>query len=136
MKKLIGTCVAEVDRYPLDVYSISHLISGIISYYISFFIFLFFMNELSAIFLSYVVALVGGLIWEFLENITFVEVKRNKRQDSPINSLTDVVLVFLGSIVGVYTYNFWYNYWMINIVLLASLFTAYGVARIITEKNS
>ena len=88
----------------------------------------------AAVFLSYVVALVGGLIWEFMENITLVDMKRNKRADSPVNSLMDVLLVFFGAIIGAFTYDLWAN-WIINIILLGSLFVAYGIGRIITEKN-
>ena len=124
-----------MDKYPLDVYSISHLIAGIISYYISFFIFFFFRNALAAVFLSYVVALIGGLVWEFYENILIIDMKRNKRQDSPINSLTDVLLVFFGSIIGAYTYDLWYTNWIVNVIILGASFVLYGVGRIITEKN-
>ena len=135
MKKIIGTSVDEVDKYLFDCFSISHLICGIILYYISFWLFMFFMYSLSAIFLSYICALVGGLVWEFAENTSLVDMKRNKRQDSPINSLMDVVLVFLGSIIGAYTYNLWPKLWVFNIMLLSALFVVYGVARILTEKN-
>lgn len=135
MKKIIGTCIADVDRYPFDCFSISHLVSGIISYYISFFLFCFFMDELSAVFLSYVVALVGGLAWEFIENINLVDMKRNKRADSPVNSLMDVLLVFFGSIIGVYTYGFWASNWIVNVIILGALFVLYGIARILTEKR-
>ena len=124
-----------MDRYPLDVYSIAHLIAGVITYYIGFFLFLFYIDPLSAIFLSYICALVGGLVWEFIENINLVDMKRNKRADSPVNSLMDVLLVFLGAILGAYTYDLWDTNWIFNIILLGALFAFYGAGRIITEKN-
>ena len=58
--------------------------------------------------------------------------KRNKRQDSPINSLTDVVLVFLGSIAGCYKYELGF---MFNIILITILIVLHGVARLFTEKK-
>ena len=90
------------------------------------------MIPLSAMFLSYLVAIVGGLIWEFIENINLVDMKRNKRQDSPINSLTDVILVFFGALIGCFTYN---TDWISKIILIGSLVLAYFIARILTEKN-
>ena len=137
IKKIIATCVKEVDICPLDCFSISHVNSGIISYYISFWLFaiIFKMDSLLAILLSYLCCLVGGLIWEFFENICIVDMKKNKREDSPVNSLMDVLLVFFGSIIGAYTYDLWIDFWIFNIVLLAALFESYGITRIITEKN-
>ena len=93
------------------------------------------MNALASVFLSYVVALISGLVWEFYENIFIIDMKRNKRQDSPINSLTDVILVFFGSIIGAYTYDLWYTNWIVNVIILGASFILYGVGRIITEKN-
>ena len=93
------------------------------------------MIPLSAILLSYICSLVGGLIWEFFENICIIDMKANKRQDSPINALTDVVLVFLGSIVGCYTYELWELCWMFNVILITGLLVLYKVARLFTEKK-
>lgn len=123
--------------YPLDLCSISHFISGIIAYFISFWLFtnIFNIIPFSAILLSYICSLVGGLIWEFFENIFIIDMKKNKRQDSPINSLTDVVLVFLGSIVGCYTYYLWELCWIFNVILIAGLLVLYKVARLFTEKK-
>ena len=123
-----------MDIYPFDCFSINHFIGGIISYYIGFFLFSFFMSSLSAVFLSYVCCLVGGLIWEFFENICIIDMKENG-QDSPVNALMDVLLVFFGSILGAYTYGLWSTNWIINIVILSSLLICYGIARIITEKE-
>ena len=133
--KIFGTKLTEVDLYPLDFFSISHFVSGIIAYYISFFLFveIFKMIPLSAILLSYVCAFVGGLIWEFFENIFIIDMKENKRQDSPINSLMDVVLVFLGSIVGCYTYEL---DWIFKILLISGLFIAFMISKILTVKNT
>ena len=133
--KIFGTKLTEVDLYPLDFFSISHFVSGIIAYYISFWLFyeIFNMNSLSAILLSYVCSLVGGLIWEFFENICIIDMKENKRQDSPINSLTDTVFVFLGSIAGCCTYEL---DWIFKILLIGGLFIAFMISKILTVKNT
>ena len=131
IRKFIGSCIEDIDRYPLDFCSINHFISGIIAYFIGFWLFykIFGMNHLSAILLSYVCSLLGGLIWEFFENIFIIDMKKNKRQDSPINSLTDVVLVFLGSILGCYTFELGL---MFNTILITGLLVLYGLARLFT----
>lgn len=75
-------------------------------------------------------------MWEFIENINLVDMKRNKRADSPVNSLMDVLLVFFGAIIGACTYDLWYtNWWIVNVIILGASFILYGVGRIITEKN-
>jgi len=93
------------------------------------------MDEFSSILLTYLCVLVGGLIWEFFENICVVDMKKNKRQDSPINAITDILLVFLGGIVGCCTYKLWEICWIFNIILLGGLLVSYGIARLFTEKN-
>ena len=93
------------------------------------------MEKMSAVFLSYIVAFAGGFIWEFWENTIGITSKRNKSQDSPINSLIDIILVFFGSIMGAYMYDLWTNYWIINIAIIGSLFVAYGISRILMERK-
>ena len=132
MKKIIGTSVEEIDRYPLDCFTINHLTSGLIGYFIAFWLFSFFLGSLSAVLLSYLAVILGGLIWEFVENIKLLDMKRNMRADSPINSLTDVLLVFIGGIIGCYCY---ITDWMFKIILIGLLVLAYAIARIYTEKN-
>lgn len=94
------------------------------------------MNSLLAILLSYLCCLVGGLIWEFFENICIVDMKKNKREDSPVNSLMDVLLVFLGAIIGCCTFDLWKIHWIFYIVLIGGLLVLYSIARIFTEKNN
>ena len=132
MKKILGTCVRDIDKYALDCFSISHLNAGILGYLISFWLFDFFLLALSAIFLAYLTVILSGLFWEFLENTWLVEAKRNHRPDSPINALTDILLVFLGSVIGCICYN---THWIFKLTLIGSLVLAYGIARIWTEKN-
>ena len=132
MKKFIATSIDEVDTLPLDCFSISHLNAGILTYFICYWLFIFFIEPLSAIFLSYLTATIGGLIWEFVENISLIDMKRNERQDSPINTLVDVLLVFLGSVIGCILYN---TDWIFKIILIGSLILVYFIARILTEKN-
>ena len=91
---------------------------------------------MSAMFLSYICAFVGGFIWEFWENTVGIRTKRNKTQDSPINSLLDVILVFFGSIMGAFTYDLWNpTDWIINIIIIGSLFAVYGIGRILMERK-
>ena len=93
------------------------------------------MDDWSPIFLSYLCAFVGGFIWEFWENTIGITSKRNKTQDSPINSLLDIVLVFFGSIIGAFIYDLWLPHWIINILIIGSLFIAYGIGRILMERK-
>ena len=132
MKKIIATSTDEIAILPIDCYSISHLNAGILAYFICYWVFIFFIEPLSAMFLSYLTATVGGLIWEFTENIFLIDTKPNKQVDSPINSLTDVALVFLGSVIGCIL---WDTDWIFKIILIGSLVLVYLIARILTKKN-
>ena len=131
--KIIGTKVEEVDQYLLDCFSFSHLNGGIIAYYISFWILNLFMNSLPALLITYIVIFLGSIIWELIENMPLVEMKRNHRPDMVVNSQTDTLLVFLGGIIGCYTN---YTNWIIKIIIIGSLFLAYTITRILTELKS
>lgn len=133
MKKIIATCVADIDTFPLDCFSISHFNGGIIAYYIAFWILEFFLIPLTACHIASISVMIGSIFWEIIENTILVNMKRNKRCDSAVNTQTDTLLVFLGEMVGLATYN---TDWIFKIILIGSLFLAYTTTRILTELNS
>ena len=133
MKKLIATSVADIDTLPLDCFSISHFNGGIIAYYIGFWILQFFFIGTTACLVALLSTFIGSIFWEIVENTILVDMKRNKRSDSAVNTQADTVLVFLGGMVGFTTY---YTHWIVKIVLIGSLFLAYIIARILTELHS
>ena len=128
--KIIGTKVEEVDQYLIDCFSISHINGGIITYYINFWILDLFMDSLLALLITFIVIFLGSIIWELIENVPLVNIKRNHRPDMVVNSQADTLFVFLGGIIGCYTIHI---DWIFKIILIGSLILAYVITRVITE---
>ena len=130
--KLFGTKRNEISLYPLDCFSFLHIISGIIFYLIGFWLFSIFMLGILAIFLTYICLFLGGIVWEIAENTILIDAKMFEQYDTPLNSQVDVLLVFLGGIIGCYCYIL---NWMFTIILIGSLFVAFIVSKVLTLKN-
>ena len=101
--KLLAQNKNEMGIKPIDVYSTSHILMGVVSYLL----FLCFLsiwywegNDLRWITLTSVI--VWGVLWEFLENFLLIKLKLKfaNRKDSLENSLTDIVFTMIGAIIG------------------------------------
>lgn len=128
--KLIGTTEKEISKYAFDYYSILHLISGIISYFIGFWLLNIFFAEILAILICYICLFIGGIIWEIAENSILISMKVFEKRDFIINSQADVLLVFLGGVIGCITYNW---IWIAKIILIGGLFIAFTLGKIFTK---
>lgn len=104
LKKIIAQNKSEISQKPFDIYTISHILMGIISYMVFYsFLDTFFpaliINDVKWI--SVISVLIWGLLWEFIENFALINtrLKVNKIEDSLRNSLTDVVATGVGGFI-------------------------------------
>lgn len=106
INEFIATSVDEVGISALDFFSIGHICMGI---GIFLFLSLFYTIPMSKddgsqvilpLWLVWILTMVLGIAWEFLENILFIElgIKFEGRQDSIINIITDISLVGVGGL--------------------------------------
>ena len=116
IRKIVAQNKSEMTQKPIDVYTIPHVLMGIVSY-IVFFLFLSlffddfntayiflspFFKSIDVKYISIISVLFWAVIWEYVENFILAKtrLKFGKRQDSLENSLTDVVFTGIGGILG------------------------------------
>lgn len=117
IRKLVAQNKNEMGTKPIDVYTVSHVLMGIVSY-IVFFLFLrpFFLL-VDTMYVSLISVLFWAIIWEYVENFILIKtrIKFGSRQDSLENSLTDVVFTGLGGIIAFYSREY---VWIVLVVFL------------------
>ena len=103
-RKLIAQNKREMGVKPIDVYTIGHILMGLITYVV--------LNILGVSnWCSLVGAIFWGIIWEYFENFILARIglKFEKRKDSLENSLTDVVFTIIGGYIAFFSGIFvWY----------------------------
>ena len=100
--RLIGKRRNEVCIKPFDFYSFGHIIMGTYILLITAVItFLIVDDILIALLIGLIGCFIGGIGWEFFENMVLVNTKYkfNRVKDSLVNSLTDQILVMIGAII-------------------------------------
>lgn len=136
--KIFGKRKEDISKSPLDFYSFGHLIFGHIAYIIIFLIGLF--SEIPLIRDAMIRRVLGftifvGLIWEIVENNTFVKYKLKKHVDSLNNSLCDILCVFIGaSIIGIVMFFIGYTnvlFLLINTLILITYFMFFYIYGIV-----
>lgn len=128
--KLIGTNDSEISKYPFDYFSILHLICGIFGYICVFPIIHLFISESTALFLTHLIVILGGIFWEIVENSILIDMKMGKERDFIVNSQLDVIIVFLGAILGCYLYKL---PMLLTVFVIGGLFVFFTVAKILTK---
>lgn len=98
-RKLVAQNKQEISNKPIDVYTVGHILMGVICYVI---IFSFFGMVGVSNWISLVGTILFGVVWEYIENfiISKTILKHQKRKDSLENSLTDVVFTAIGGFIG------------------------------------
>ena len=104
--KLFGKKKEDLDKFPLDFYSVGHFILGHIGYIIIYLMgFYSTIPLIHNILMEYVlgITIFIGLFWELLENNICIKTRFKKQKDSLNNSLCDILCVFIGAtIIGIF----------------------------------
>jgi len=135
--KIIGTCRNDIDRTPIDYFSIGHVIFGYISYLVCFLI-TFFAEIDSYKAYSLVATIIIGLGWELIENTFLVKtkLKYEHRTDTIQNSLFDIIFVFIGGIICEFFIGYPLDLFIIlTIVFLVSAIMLFEVCSTLTINN-
>jgi len=137
--KLVGKSEKDLDKYPLDFFSIGHFILGHLTCIIIFFMALFIpfeylRNGILQHFL--LITCIFGLGWEIFENNVLINTKLKKERDSLNNSLCDILCVILGSIMCAFIiFHFFENlliFVFITVILLTIEFSFFYVCGFVT----
>lgn len=89
----------KVDMFPIDCFSLGHIIMGIITFIISSIIFLSLDLDTTWRELSLISTIGVAWFWEILENAYLLKYKYRQRQDSLFNSLLDILFCAIGGIL-------------------------------------
>ena len=102
IRKLVAQNKSEMTQKPIDVYTIPHMLMGIVSYIVFYLFLASFFKRVDTIYLSLISVLIWAIMWEYVENFILLHTrfKTNNRRDSLQNSLTDVVFTGLGGILA------------------------------------
>ena len=100
IRKFVAQSEFEISQKPIDIYTISHFITGIIAY-LCLFPILEPIFSYESKYISLIIVLIWGVLWEYIENfmLSKTRLKINKTKDSLRNSLTDIVANGIGGIV-------------------------------------
>ena len=102
IRKIVAQNKSEMTQKPIDVYTIPHVLMGIVSYIVFFLFLSLFFDDFNTAYISLITVLFWAVTWEYVENFILAKtrLKFGKRQDSLENSLTDVVFTGIGGILG------------------------------------
>ena len=98
MSLLVATNISEIGVSFLDFYSFGHIAMGIgLFLFFSTLIYYFLkkVNLKTSLFCSLILSIIGGIVWEIIENILFFKwgIKFEGRKDSIFNLATDLLFV-------------------------------------------
>ena len=138
--RLCGKCKSEIDKYPLDFYSVGHVVFGYVTYILVFFIGMLIENlyiRNGALMHTLGITILVGLLWELVENNLIVKKKSFKKcQDSLNNSLCDILCVAIGGIIaGFLIFHFiddLFTLFILNILILLGMFLVFYITGTIT----
>lgn len=99
MKKLYAISKEEVNRLPFDYNSFGHVVFGQMTFIFALVVGIFFnlnFPDFNVGIFASVFTLGTAIVWEFFENDFLKKHFVDKRRDSLINSITDVILGMFG----------------------------------------
>ena len=107
MNKIFAKDREDISKAAIDFFSLGHLLVGYFAYIVLNALFLILFNDISLIF-ALISIIFGGMLWEVIENTFLVKknIKFGNRKDSTINSLMDVVMLFLGGFLSGFSIQF------------------------------
>jgi len=133
IRKFVARTYTQISQKAIDYFSLIHILFGLISYYLSYFIMMLIglpIDFISGMGLAYVMNI--SLVWEFFENfiLSKTKLKKNSRKDSLQNSLMDLVFTEIGGIIGFLRLNIF-----LNIIIIQNIITLGLLWRYVTKKR-
>ena len=133
IRKFVARTYTQISQKAIDYFSLIHILFGLISYYLLYFIMMLIglpIDFISGMGLAYVMNI--SLVWEFFENfiLSKTKLKKNSRKDSLQNSLMDLVFTEIGGIIGFLRLNIF-----LNIIIIQNIITLGLLWRYVTKKR-